>query len=219
MNPELGPIFIKHRNTGVGSSESFFISKGYHMQTQNKFFLELGASNGIIQSNTKTLEDKFGWSGILIEGNDVLFNDLKLTRPNCILSNSVVYNADDKEVMFDERCYKEDIPNSEYLGNSKINEKKNIFSTKKKTKTLKTVLQENSCSRTIGFMVVDVEDSFLEVLQGMDFKSFFVEFISVEIGLHKNMVDAFNLLLSNNFVLIGSNNAGPDFYFINNSLL
>lgn len=43
-----------------------------------KFYIELGALDGVRYSNTKTLEDKYGWSGILIEPIPDAFEKLSL---------------------------------------------------------------------------------------------------------------------------------------------
>jgi FkbM family methyltransferase len=55
-----------------------------------KYYIELGALDGVRYSNTKTLEDEYGWSGILIEPVPSAFESLKLNRPRNILVNSLV---------------------------------------------------------------------------------------------------------------------------------
>ena len=217
MNNNLGPIFSNKEKYAPGIIEQYYINLNYYKKAQNKFFVELGAGNGIVQSNTKTLESKYGWSGLLIEGNDVLYNDLKTNRPNCVLRNEVVWKEDNQKVKFKEIKYRENVSNSEYLGNSKIiTDEFTPFEVSKTTKTLKSILLEANAPKIIDFMVVDVEDSFYEVLQGMDFKNFQVNFICVEMKLDKSLIHTINFLISNNFKLIKCCNSGPDFYFINN---
>lgn len=46
------------------------------LNIENGFFVEFGANNGPNCSNTWSLSEK-GWSGIYIEGDDALINDLK----------------------------------------------------------------------------------------------------------------------------------------------
>ena len=43
-------------------------------------FLEIGACDGVLYSNTKTLEDYFGFNGILIEPQFNFFTNLKKNR-------------------------------------------------------------------------------------------------------------------------------------------
>lgn len=56
----------------------------------NLFFLDVGANDGITDSNTYLLE-KNGWNGICIEGSKVSFEKLKKVRSckllNCVISN------------------------------------------------------------------------------------------------------------------------------------
>jgi FkbM family methyltransferase len=55
-----------------------------------KFYIELGALDGVKYSNTKTLQDEYGWSGILIEPIPSAFEKLVLNRPGNVLVNSLV---------------------------------------------------------------------------------------------------------------------------------
>jgi len=48
----------------------------------NKKFIELGAMDGIMYSNTKFFEDNCGWTGILIEPVKHLYDQLVRNRPN-----------------------------------------------------------------------------------------------------------------------------------------
>lgn len=43
-------------------------------------YLEIGACDGLLYSNTKTLEDFFNFKGILIEPQEKLFNNIKNNR-------------------------------------------------------------------------------------------------------------------------------------------
>ena len=59
----------------------------------SKFYIELGALDGVRYSNTKMLEDAFCWKGILIEPNPVQFKELEINRPNnhnfnCLVSST-----------------------------------------------------------------------------------------------------------------------------------
>ena len=51
-----------------------------HISNQSGFFIELGANDGISQSNTLYLERRMNWRGILIEPNPNLFALCKKTE-------------------------------------------------------------------------------------------------------------------------------------------
>jgi FkbM family methyltransferase len=47
------------------------------------FFIELGAMDGVIYSNTLFFENSLNWKGVLIEPNPELYRGLIINRPNC----------------------------------------------------------------------------------------------------------------------------------------
>jgi FkbM family methyltransferase len=57
---------------------------------RNGYYIELGALDGILYSNTKFFEDSLGWKGILIEPHPNKFDVLKNNRPNNYLFNNLV---------------------------------------------------------------------------------------------------------------------------------
>jgi hypothetical protein len=62
----------------------------YVKDIESGFYLELGAHDGIFQSNTKFLEEEYGWTGLLIEAKTEHFKQLKKNRPNNILINKKI---------------------------------------------------------------------------------------------------------------------------------
>jgi len=64
-------------------------------------FLELGACDGVLYSNTKMLQDHFGFTGVLIEPVPRLFNDLEKNRgPNAKCYNYAISNSGEDSVQF-----------------------------------------------------------------------------------------------------------------------
>ena len=58
--------------------ETFFQNK------RDGFFVECGATDGLLESNCKFFEDSLGWTGINIEAAPPLYTELIKNRPNCI---------------------------------------------------------------------------------------------------------------------------------------
>jgi FkbM family methyltransferase len=58
--------------------ETFFTNK------KNGFFVECGATDGILETTCKFFEDSLGWTGINIEASPPLYDMLIKNRPNCI---------------------------------------------------------------------------------------------------------------------------------------
>lgn len=137
-------------------------------------FVEIGAHNGIFQSNTKILED-CGWSGLLIEPSRELFNECKKNR-NCFVENYAIVSDDFLDVMIS-------LDNTGEM----INEKKGIFSMgpeKSATCPAKSFnnLNKKFKFKKIDFMSIDVEGYELEVLKGIDFYNIDITNLLVEIN-------------------------------------
>lgn len=66
--------------------EKFF--KNYQ-QEGKKYYLEMGAIDGLMYSNTKFYEDTLGWTGILVEPDPFQFSRLIVNRPNNLLINAL----------------------------------------------------------------------------------------------------------------------------------
>ncbi len=66
------------------------------------FFLDSGASDGVSVSNTLALERDFGWDGICVEPNDLMFEQLVRNR-RCRCVNCCLYDRPG-DVAFVERA-------------------------------------------------------------------------------------------------------------------
>ena len=69
------------------------------MRNKKGFFVELGACDGVLFSNSHYFEKELGWNGILIEPNPIYWEDLKKNR-SCHLSNKLCDDMEGKEVDF-----------------------------------------------------------------------------------------------------------------------
>jgi FkbM family methyltransferase len=70
--------------------EDVFLNENIFKNKQNGVYIELGALDGILYSNTKFFEDSLNWKGVLIEPHPEKFKLLQLNRPNNFLFNSLV---------------------------------------------------------------------------------------------------------------------------------
>lgn len=77
------------------SQEDIFLNENIFKNKRNGTYIELGALDGVLYSNTKFFEDMLGWKGILIEPHPYAFSLLEKNRPNNYLFNNLV------------SCYKE----------------------------------------------------------------------------------------------------------------
>lgn len=65
---------------------------------QNGFFFECGANDGVYYSVCHDLEMSLGWTGINVECNPHVWEDLQRNRPNCINLNNALSDIDGKQL-------------------------------------------------------------------------------------------------------------------------
>ena len=70
--------------------EDAFLNEIIFKNKRNGIYIELGALDGVLYSNTKFFEDVLGWTGILIEPHPDKFKALTQNRHNNFLFNSLV---------------------------------------------------------------------------------------------------------------------------------
>jgi FkbM family methyltransferase len=144
---------------------------------RNGIYLELGALDGVLYSNTKMFQDFFDWRGILIEPHPIQYRFIIKNRPNNFIFNDLVSNSTE-ELKF---RYFEDfhsavsgventLPSthfSNFFNNvENINLKQNTIM--KTPKPLTQIIK--SCHMSyIDFMSLDVEGHEYEVLMSWDF--------------------------------------------------
>ena len=185
--------FKNKRKTYYGHHELDKKLKKY-LNYEKGFFVELGANDGIKQSNTFYFEKNLGWNGILIEPIKTKYlKCLKYRSPKnyfynnaCVginfkrdkikmIYSDLMSSIDDKEIINKIDAKKHAKDGEKYLlKNEKIEE----FWVS--TKTLNDILQEVNTPKLIDFLSLDVEGSELEVLNGIDFKIYNFKFILVE---------------------------------------
>lgn len=72
------------------SSEESYLWKNFFFQRTGGSFLEMGALDGILYSNTLALDTLLGWRGVLIEASPSSYGLLQKHRPTQIVINAAV---------------------------------------------------------------------------------------------------------------------------------
>ena len=195
---------------------------------QDGYYVELGANDGITQSNSFYFEKKKNWKGVLIEPSP---NNYLKCRQNRDPSNKFFCNAcvsfDFKEeyvemiyanLMTVSHNLEKDIDSeSSFLKRSLkyLDKYEDHFTFGAKAKTLTDLLIEADSPNIIDFLSLDVEGSEMEVLKGLDFKKFHFHFLLIE----SRSIDILkNFLLTHGYVL-EKKFSQHDFLFKNNNLL
>ena len=178
------------------------------------YYIEMGANDGIEYSNTYLLELSKKWKGVLVEPNLNNFFECIKNRSNkniffCNACVSFDYKekfvpmiyadlmtmAKKSERGYDELTHLEESSTNHLQKNERITEYGSI------AKTLTEILHEANAPKNIDFFSLDVEGTELDVLKGIDFNEYNIEYILTE----SNSLDIeyiVNFLTSKNYVLL-----------------
>jgi FkbM family methyltransferase len=72
------------------SQEDWFLNEHIFKNKKGGIYIELGALDGVLYSNTKFFEDSLQWTGILIEPHPEKFKKLQANRPHNFLFNQLI---------------------------------------------------------------------------------------------------------------------------------
>lgn len=158
----------------------------------NGFFIELGANDGLRQSNTYYLEKNLGWRGILIEPEKKNFLKCKKNRStkNFYFNVACQKRKNQKKMKF---LYSDlmtiSLDSSNNIKNPYIHAEKGklylqnnekIKKFNQNTMTLSEILNICDCNKVIDFLSLDVEGMELDVLKGVNFSKFNFKYILTE---------------------------------------
>ena len=139
-------------------------------------FIELGANDGIFQSNTFLLEKKLGWRGILIEPS---FKGYKLcvkNRPNSLCLNYACVSND----YIDEFVSGDFGDNNPMASVNGIRKGRGSSCVKVKAITLEKILDEYNYEH-IDFLSLDTEGYELNILKGLNLDKYRPRYMLIEI--------------------------------------
>jgi FkbM family methyltransferase len=181
-----------------------------YLNFDNGFFIEVGAHNGIFQSNTYNLEKKLNWKGFLIEPSFNVYLECIKNRPNSLCFNLALTSQ--------EYYKKKNFLRGNFDGSpmARVWEKKSGFSTFQNIKDfikgkIKFTKKSNVTAvplqllidffqiKKVNFLSLDVEGYEYEVLTGLNFNLCSPEIILIEVrDIHKEKI--FELLNKSNYI-------------------
>ena len=170
-----------------------------NLPTKDGVFLELGACDGLLYSNTMFFEKYLGFSGILIEPVKEFYDKLIKNRPNnrCY-NNAISSNKSDVDILVNGAVsgIKQNMAKTFIDG---WHSKSSIR--KVKTKTLSNIFQEKGIEY-IDFFSLDVEGGELDVLKTIDWKNITIYLICIELDGHNKEKNnkCRKILIENGFI-------------------
>ena len=160
-------------------NEEIFFNK------ENGFFIELGAYDGLIQSNTAFFEKSKNWTGILIEVSRERYEECVKNRPKSICFNTACGAEDDNQISLNHEngLMTKVVDGGEYTC---------------QTTTLETIIDKCEINKNIDFLSLDVEGYELEVLKGLNLKKYEPNYMLIELW-DSNEYDVKTFLQKNDY--------------------
>ena len=157
------------------------------------YFVELGANDGKLASNTYYYENFRNWRGVLIEPAPNLFLQCRENRSaenhvvcaacvsfdyrdefvRIVYSNSMSVSLNVESDIGDPRGHAE-------LGRQFLRSDETVFEFGAVARTLNSILLEANAPRNIDFLSLDVEGAEIEVLKGVDHKTYRFRYMLIE---------------------------------------
>lgn len=149
---------------------------------QHGFFVEFGATDGVLLSNTYLLETEFEWKGICAEPNPTFFSDLKQNR-NCIVSDACIGPSTGEIVEF---VYADAFGGMlRDADNDMHKSRREAYQAVHGTVELETVslhdfLLAHDAPKSIDYLSIDTEGSELSILEAFPFEKWDIRLLTIE---------------------------------------
>tara|TARA_B100001250_G_scaffold390753_1_gene391002 strand:- start:1630 stop:2337 length:708 start_codon:yes stop_codon:yes gene_type:complete len=184
------PVFLKKLLKNYYGKNNLDQQLEKYLNYSNGFFIELGAHDGVTQSNTYYYEKNKNWNGILIEPTKRIFLKCKKNRSkkNFFYNNACVsfkYKKKFVKLIYSSlKSFSPEFINDnkvkEYLKYPELYRGERNFIYNVKAATLNSLLDKSNAPSIIDFLSLDTEGAEFQVLNGIDFKKYKFKFMLIE---------------------------------------
>jgi len=181
----------------------------FFQRKKDGFLVDIGAVDGVINSNSRFLIQHLEWSGLLVEPNPETFKKLSNLyidlNDKIKLENVAIFNEEKQNVDF--HIYGDDVIDSQGSTISDEFRQRVIIQTgdkytktiKTQTITLKTLFASNNIKDEFDFLSVDCEGTDYEVLVSNDWDVYRPKLLCFEASINVDKVE--DLLRDNDYVI------------------
>ncbi len=163
---------------------------------KNGFFVEFGATDGFLLSNSWLLEKEFAWQGICAEPNPKFYEKLKINR-NCHVSPACITGQTGKKIEF---IFADAYGGSqEYADDDQHSDKRAAYRAAGHVETLTGIslndfLEQHKAPREIDYLSIDTEGSEFEILEHFPLDKWIIRLLTVEHNFTQRRSDIRTLL-------------------------
>lgn len=212
------PQDLEHLVSSLDTTHSQFLQDVFVLAAlrcrRKGFFVEFGATDGMVGSNSYMLEKEYEWQGILCEPSHQ-FHEALRSRRSAQIDVRCVSGISGQIVNFTE---------VKGTGLSSMEATKStghsVFSSYKKkyypvdTVSLTDLLRDKGAPKLIDYLSIDVEGAEYEILRTHDWEAFKFLVITVEHNYESRRQDIYDLLTSNGYTRVLSDISLVDDWYV-----
>ncbi len=167
---------------------------------RNGYFVEFGAADGLVSSNSYLLEREFGWEGILAEPALFWHDGLKRNR-SANIETKCVWRSTGEQLLFNETNTMKQLSTLDSFngadGNGKFRTKGHKYLVE--TISLLDLLRKYDAPAQIDYLSIDTEGSEYEILKDFDFNKYSFNVITCEHNYSPIRNEIYTLLISKGY--------------------
>ena len=192
-----------NKNYRSKHGQDFWLNENVFKSKKNGFFIEMGALDGVTNSNSYFFEKSLNWKGLLVEPNESSYKLISNHR-SCFSMKECVY--DGGFVEFLEKSGHSSIVNKS-LNNCLI-EKDVSLSKKVKSITILDALLKSNTPSFIDYFSLDVEGAEQKIIETFPFEKYLVGAFTIE----RANDEIYEILSKHKYFFVRK--SWPDHYFV-----
>lgn len=203
LQPYLKASYAQLYEDIIIESLALSICRNHNTEINNFCYVDIGANHSVSTSNTFLFYDRYNMSGILVDANPLLCEELSNFRPRDKVINACITNSNDKTSVF----YISDKHEISSISPDFITSWNNGMAKILKTINIPNIKINNILSmskKEILFLSIDVEGLDKEILENIDFSKYKPLIISIEPSdffIPDNTKKIIDIMNNNNYIL------------------